>query len=151
MPSQHGLVKISGSDAKKLLQGQLTCNVDDVTTTNSCLGAHCNPQGRIMSLFRLFLYHDAYYLYLSKRLVPVALSALKKYAAFYKVELTDASDELGHIQSTIPLEPYADLQKGIAALYPETSGKFLPHDLNLPELQAVSFTKGCFTGQEIIA
>lgn len=28
---------------------------------------------------------------------------------------------------------------------------FLPHNLNLPELNAVDFKKGCYTGQEIIA
>ncbi|MGX5202554.1 CAF17-like 4Fe-4S cluster assembly/insertion protein YgfZ [Aliikangiella sp. IMCC44632] len=28
---------------------------------------------------------------------------------------------------------------------------FLPHNLNLPELGAVDFKKGCFTGQEVIA
>ncbi len=33
----------------------------------------------------------------------------------------------------------------------QTSGQFLPHNLNLPALKAVDFKKGCFTGQEIIA
>jgi len=28
---------------------------------------------------------------------------------------------------------------------------FLPHEINLIQLNAVSFTKGCYTGQEIIA
>ena len=28
---------------------------------------------------------------------------------------------------------------------------FLPHDLNLPELKAIDFNKGCYTGQEVIA
>ena len=151
MPTNDGLIKISGPDAKKLLQGQLTCNVDDVTPTTTCLGAHCNPQGRVISLFRLFQYEDAYYLYMPTTLVPIALAALKKYAMFYKVELSDASSELETIQTAIQLEPYADIQKGIPAIYPETSGKFLPHDINLPNLHAINFDKGCYTGQEIIA
>lgn len=33
----------------------------------------------------------------------------------------------------------------------ETSEKYLPHQLNLERLNAISFTKGCYTGQEIIA
>ncbi len=32
-----------------------------------------------------------------------------------------------------------------------TQSKFLPHNLNLPALNAVDFNKGCFTGQEVIA
>lgn len=40
---------------------------------------------------------------------------------------------------------------GIPRLHPQTIGKFFPHYLNLPALGAVSFTKGCYTGQEIIA
>ncbi|MET1254105.1 YgfZ/GcvT domain-containing protein [Aliikangiella maris] len=32
-----------------------------------------------------------------------------------------------------------------------SQNEFLPHNLNLPELGAVDFNKGCFTGQEVIA
>lgn len=151
MHTNDGLLKVTGQDAKKLLQGQLTCNVDEVTATNDCLGAHCNPQGRVISLFRLFQHNDAYYLHMSKSLIPIALTALKKYAVFYKVELSDATNELDTLRTAIQIEPYASIQKGIPAIYPETSGKFLPHDLNLPDLHAVNFDKGCYTGQEIIA
>ncbi|WP_196140875.1 folate-binding protein YgfZ [Aliikangiella sp. G2MR2-5] len=31
------------------------------------------------------------------------------------------------------------------------SGQFLPHNLDLPALEAVDFKKGCYTGQEVIA
>ena len=33
----------------------------------------------------------------------------------------------------------------------ESQNEFLPHNLNLPDLGAVDFKKGCFTGQEVIA
>lgn len=36
-------------------------------------------------------------------------------------------------------------------LYPETEGLFLPHRLDLHKTEAISFTKGCYKGQEIIA
>ncbi len=41
--------------------------------------------------------------------------------------------------------------QAIPWLSPDTVEAFLPHDLNLPKLDAVDFNKGCFTGQEIIA
>ena len=43
------------------------------------------------------------------------------------------------------------IEAGVPLLYPETIDKFTPHDLNLQELNAVSFNKGCYTGQEIVA
>ncbi len=194
--SDYGLLRVSGLDAKKLLQGQITCNVDDVTPMQNRLGAHCNPQGRVISLFRLFQFEDEYYLLLPRSMVFIAMTALKKYAVFYKVELQDVSADfsiLGCVNERINeehvavldipssttrsiiigknpavqslrdrltkyLEPTSstvwkdlDIQDGIPNIYPETSGKFLPHDLNLPALKAVDFEKGCFTGQEIIA
>lgn len=194
-----GLLKVSGIDAKKLLQGQLTCNLEEVSATESRMGAHCNPQGRIISLFRIFQFHDAYFLLMPRKMISISLNALKKYAIFYKTELSDASDTLiimgcaGAIAKKITttntlsvLQTFSDfprcfiigeleamkttweqlasescilnmnawkelgINNKIPTVYPETSGKFLPHDINLPALNAVSFEKGCFTGQEII-
>jgi folate-binding Fe-S cluster repair protein YgfZ len=88
-----GHLCISGPDAKKFLQGQLTCNLDEITPTNSTLGAHCNPQGRVISLFRLFIFLDNYYLQMPREMIPIAQKALQKYAVFFKVKLSDASDE----------------------------------------------------------
>ena len=44
-----------------------------------------------------------------------------------------------------------DICSGLATIYPETIGLFTPHQLNYPSLGAVSFTKGCYLGQEVIA
>lgn len=44
-----------------------------------------------------------------------------------------------------------DIRKGIPEIYLNTSERFLAHHLNLPALNAVCFSKGCYHGQEIIA
>lgn len=44
-----------------------------------------------------------------------------------------------------------DILAGIPDVFPETTEQFLPHDIGLPQLGAVSFSKGCYLGQEIIA
>ncbi|KZZ13590.1 hypothetical protein A3765_09550 [Oleiphilus sp. HI0130] len=44
-----------------------------------------------------------------------------------------------------------DCYHGIPELYPQTLDTFILQQLNLQELGAVSFNKGCYTGQEIIA
>ncbi len=185
-PLTHlGLLRISGNDAKKLLQGQLTCHLEELKPLQLQLAAHCNPQGRIISLFYLFMLNNSYYLQLPRETLPLAATALKKYAVFFKTAIEDASDQFLQFGfSGTPLsdnnnvlfaypgenprflsltEPkHANLSTAqkwrelemslqIPAIYPETSEHFLPHELNLPALNAVSFSKGCYTGQEIIA
>lgn len=194
-----GLIKITGSEAKKFLQGQLTCDMEKITLTQSSLAAHCNPQGRIISLFYIFLFGDNYYLLMRKNMVEICISALKKYAVFYKIQITDVSKEISSIGYLGPLpselkelvelalinipstteryifagkqniinkilEKYShvpikssqawqclNITDAIPSLYPETSGKFLPHEIHLHQLHAIDFQKGCYTGQEIIA
>ena len=45
----------------------------------------------------------------------------------------------------------ADIEAELPWIGPATSGKFLAHSLNLDDSGAVSFSKGCYVGQEIIA
>ncbi len=45
----------------------------------------------------------------------------------------------------------ADIQAGLVWLDDSTSGRFLPHALNLVATGYVDFNKGCYPGQEIIA
>lgn len=44
-----------------------------------------------------------------------------------------------------------DINTGLPIIYPETAGKILPHHLNLITWGGVSFDKGCYLGQEIVA
>lgn len=63
--------------------------------------------------------------------------------------------DLRKLQLQMPLSDdswqEARLRAGIADLGPASSGKFTPHMLNLDRLGAVSFSKGCYAGQEIVA
>ena len=45
----------------------------------------------------------------------------------------------------------ANIDAGVIHIYPETLDKLTPHMVNYHNNDAVSFTKGCFLGQEIIA
>ncbi len=182
--NHYSVLKTSGIDAKKLLQGQVTCNVDEVSALESRLAAHCNAQGRVLSLFYLTEYQSIYYLIMPNTMINLCLTALKKYAVFYKVELSEAPIHVigfygGEKPQDRPITTidaerffvldihkkfavhahaealqhwqYLNIIAGIPMIYPETSGFFLPHEINLIQLNAVSFTKGCYTGQEIIA
>ncbi len=45
----------------------------------------------------------------------------------------------------------ADLHAGLAWLCPELSARFLPQSLGLERLSGLSYQKGCYPGQEVIA
>lgn len=60
------------------------------------------------------------------------------------------------LSAKYPIKPpefwrLSDIQSGIATIYPKTCDLFTPQMLNYPALNAVSFKKGCYVGQEIIA
>jgi folate-binding protein YgfZ len=166
-----GIIQCQGKDSKTFLQGQLTCDLNKLSPGQQSLGAHCNIQGRIVSLFRIIQStDDTYFLVLPKTMISIALTALKKYAIFSKLTLTDISDTvfvIGHcepphrhmefseeassLQDISTEWRFRDILAGIPNIYPETSGKFIPQRLNLVELGAVSFKKGCYIGQEVLS
>jgi folate-binding protein YgfZ len=45
----------------------------------------------------------------------------------------------------------ADIRAGLPAITAATTGEFVPQMVNLDLLGGISFTKGCYTGQEIVA
>ena len=91
--SQLGLIAIQGPDAEKFLQGQLTCDVSEISEQQTRLTAHCNPKGLIISTFRLLRLADTYYLQLPSSMLEIALTHLRKYAIFSKVNLRNASND----------------------------------------------------------
>lgn len=188
MLSGYSLLRISGGNAKAFLQGQLTCDLESILPGKSTLAAHCNPQGRIISLFYLALYKDDYYLLLPKTMLELTTKALKKYAVFFNVTIGDASDHFNIKGSDlipqsdadkiiIPVSPshtrsyilehhdhsqrhsidfenqwkIKNITEKLPVIYPATSAKLLPQELDLETVGAVSYDKGCYTGQEIIA
>jgi folate-binding protein YgfZ len=44
-----------------------------------------------------------------------------------------------------------DIRAGIPTIYPATVDAFVPQMVNLQLIDGVSFTKGCYTGQEVVA
>lgn len=51
----------------------------------------------------------------------------------------------------LPFWTLADIRAGIASLCPATREQFIPQMLDLDRRGAVSFNKGCYTGQEVVA
>ena len=203
-PVAHlAVLTVSGKDAAKLLQGQITCNVNDVTGAKSSLGAICNPKGRAIATFLLVKAGAAFLMVLPEEQLESVKKRLQMYVLRSDVTLTDSSNELcliGLCHPAIEAEPlfattqhdtivvnlsnrylviaeadkaialwservshqgfqpgdseqwrYLDILSGLPWLTTETSEEFIPQMLNLDKLGGISFNKGCYTGQEIVA
>ncbi|NRA83309.1 MAG: tRNA-modifying protein YgfZ [Gammaproteobacteria bacterium] len=212
-----GLIKLTGADSKKFLQGQLTCDLDLLSPQHSLLGAHCDPKGKALAIVQLLQCQDAILALQAKNNTASHLPNLKKYAVFSQVEITDASElfvftgllgeqasqwltqhsaipaenqdsiecEFG-IVTTFPLQvgeqprylvisneiqaaalhaqlpdsantqssslwQALDILSGTPQVSPLISGEFVPQMLNMQMVEGISFTKGCYIGQETIA
>ncbi|WP_187424889.1 YgfZ/GcvT domain-containing protein [Marinomonas sp. IMCC 4694] len=199
-----GLLRIAGPDTKKFLQGQLTCDLNKLSQKASLYGAICNIKGRIISSFFLVQHNDDVLMLLSNDLLDKTLTHLKKYAVFFKTQLTDASNDFTVYNKIIAAAPslaietatvsetlltrieaatltvvvcqqpftmqwlivdkdsddIAEQNSQLAALsilsarpviHAEQSEAILPQWLNMQSTGGISFTKGCYTGQEIVA
>ena len=91
------ILEIVGEGAKDLLQGQLTCDINKVSSENPILGAICNVKGRVISSFILInpSKEDSskYWLIGPAVMMQKTHEALKKYSPFYKVDISVLKDK----------------------------------------------------------
>ncbi|MEJ2114847.1 MAG: folate-binding protein, partial [Gammaproteobacteria bacterium] len=69
--SNLGLIRASGEDAFNFLHGQFTNDLNLVTDNKSQLSSYCNPKGRMLSIFRIFLRDYYYFLLMPKDVIEV--------------------------------------------------------------------------------
>ena len=157
-----GLLRFRGADSVKFLQGQLSNDMSILAADRFMLAGLHNPQGRVLALLRLArLEPDHVVALLPAELAAATLTTLRRYVLRAKVAISDESSAaaLATLTAQLPaaaaiLAPAArarDLAAGVPQVYAATSGMFVAQMLNLDCVGAISFTKGCFTGQEIIA
>jgi tRNA-modifying protein YgfZ len=95
----HCLLLVKGVDAKKFLQGQVSCDINALTISEnqylvSSLGVHCTHKGRIIFSFRaLPLDEETIALNIPTEMLETAINALKKYIVFAKAALINASQD----------------------------------------------------------
>lgn len=205
------IIKVMGEDASRFLQGQLTCNINDLTDSNSFFAAFCNAKGRTISTLLILKKEEAYFLILPAELIDKVINKLKMYILRSDVQLTNATNNLcltGITSSELNLSisfpetdfavkngseiiikfpstdnrylcinsvsqgkalwtqltqkdnflasnsstwNYQDISIGLPWLTELTSEEYIPQMLNIDKLGGISFEKGCYTGQEVIA
>ena len=88
----QGILSVTGPDAAKFLQGQVTCDIRELADNKSLLGAQCNIKGRMLLCFRALQSTDEQILLrVHQGLVSHGLASLGKYIVFSKAKLADAT------------------------------------------------------------
>jgi folate-binding protein YgfZ len=210
--TQFDLLRIHGGDAKTFLQGQLTCDLDQVTADRTQFGGYCTPKGRLLADFLLISTPQGYLMQLSADVCASVADRLRKFVlrSDVKVERESGLRLLGVAGPTAPAllrqelgappelrlartvhgsasvvrlpgenfvvlaastalpglwETFARLAEpagaecwswlqilaGVPWITAATQELFLPQMIGLDAIGGVSFEKGCYTGQEIVA
>ena len=91
--SAYGIIQASGEDAQSFLHGQFTNDLNHVTETISQISGYCNPKGRLLSVFRIFMRDNKYFLVMPKDVIEPVLKKLTMFKLMAKVELTDVTND----------------------------------------------------------
>ena len=138
-----GVLSVTGGDATSFLQGQTTCDINEVVENKSQMGAFCNPKGKVIAVFLVTKTTTGFLLILPKSILLTIQELLGKYKLRAKVDIAEIEN--------IPISRFLhSTNVRTPWILPETSEQFIPQALKLDETGAVSFTKGCYTGQEIV-
>ncbi len=89
---EYGFLGISGKDAQKFFQGYTTCELNNLSSTHSAIGATCNLKGRMLASYRVISTDDGLLMRMDRSLVAPMIEFLKKYIVFSKASLSDLSD-----------------------------------------------------------
>ena len=179
--SNRALLKLSGSDTQTFLQGQLSNDIDGLEEGEVQLNAYCQHQGKIIALIWVMKRDDDFYLSFPDDLKAIVVQKLTMFKMMSDVDIVDMSDEiiqLGVVDENFDGAYKLNNQQSVALVktldgvelddaneweaaciandIPEvtlaTSEKFVPQLLNLDINEVgVSFTKGCYPGQEVVA
>ena len=92
----RGVVKVTGSEARKLLNGLVTSDLGKVTPTRPAFAALLTPQGKIIADFIIVdgagVAGDDFHLDCPRALAPALVERLKFYKLRAKVAIEDISD-----------------------------------------------------------
>ncbi len=86
---QYDFVLLNGPDSAKFLQGQTTCDWNQITAEQASPGAYCNIKGRVMSSFlALAPDNQSAMLRMRRDICESTRDLLAKYIVFSKAEIT---------------------------------------------------------------
>jgi len=164
-PLSFSAITLSGIDAEKFLQGQVTVDVTKLTPDTYQPAAICDLKGRIaFGLWLKRISPDTFDVVTADDLLPTLQAHLKKYGAFSKMTISAATAAYPHVADGIAsfqtspegardthLWQQTAIASGAAWITAATAGLFQPQELRLHQRGGVHYDKGCYLGQEIVA
>lgn len=208
--SYMGCLDVIGAKSQEFMQGQLSCDLREVSVNQMRQGAMCNLKGRVLALLDVIDWNGLR-LIIPNDLMAKTQESLSKTAAFSQVKITASptyqifgfylqnKSDLIPFDAALPSERFGvvhdeafcayhlgegyyiflvnrtkaqcilnsfinkDQGRGSLAwhalqlhqnrleIYPSSRGLFLPHRMSLQLSGYLSFSKGCYKGQEIVA
>ena len=170
-----GVLCITGVDAQRYLQGQLSADIGALSPGESTLAGLHTAQGRVIAILRVIAADpQRYWLVLPTDLIATVLTRLQRYVLRAKVLMEDRShdhrvvglwqglqrqlcvlstDEPNPAGTAVAPQHWwsAEVTAGLPQVFAACSEHFTAQLLNLDLVGGVSFTKGCYTGQEVVA
>ena len=167
-------VRVTGPEARSFLQGQLSQDVEDLAPGHTRMSFLLQPQGKVDAYVRVScISDDAFLLDVDAGYGDAVVDRLERFKLRTKAEIARVGSwqciaELGEDDVVVEeiiddievegvpadLESYEVLRikAGIPAMGHEIDESTIPAALGQHVIDAaVSFTKGCYTGQELVA
>lgn len=155
-----------GEEALDFLQSQLTADIAALEPGDGGFACYCTPKGQVLGLWWVQRGNEGFRVAASAELLPAMLQRLQMFVFRAKVSFRMAP-ELTVVGRPGPRYAFREarmddenagnawkaeeLEKGICWLGAGSSEKYIPQMLGFDEFGAVSFSKGCYPGQEIVA
>ena len=169
----YSVLELTGDDAATFLQGQITQDVLSLDEQTSRWGAYCTAKGRVLANFVMWRDAITPAMFVLRAKVKIRVRDDLGVSGEMGSALSDGQVEVlasgwrigaaagrawcvGTLES-LPAAPdpsawaQADIALGRAWVLATTQDMFIPQTLNLDLIGGVSFTKGCYPGQEVVA
>ncbi len=206
-------IKVSGKDANKFLQGQLSNDIENIDSSTYQISSFLTNQGKVISILRILRIKDGFLILINKEaaeyfiqkisiyilnsnvnlnimdnflvygvLADISEKTLKKFkidkaykfikyeknniwilnntSKNYKSMIIVDGDGLGTRISENGLDfkksdknilKITDTLEKYLRINDKNKERYIPQVLSIDELNGISFKKGCYTGQEIVA
>lgn len=175
----RAVFRLGGTDARHFLHNLLTADIDHLQPGQATYAALLTPQGKIMFDMFVVAEGDGFIIDCAASQKAELIRRLNFYKLRAKVDISDQPGKMIGVSPAETPNAFADPRWSgmgwrfvtdagampvatdydaarIAAGLADTdadlgSGEVFPHEANLDQLGGVSFTKGCYVGQEVVS
>ncbi len=174
---ERAILRIDGAEARQYLHNLVTADIEHLKDGEAAYGALLSPQGKILADFFILAEGDGFLIDCAASQKADLLKRLAMYRLRAKIGIAEVADlevvvsptsgryrdpRLGLLgwRDMVPKGSVAEaagyhaarIKAGLADSDADLgSGEFFPHEANFDQFGGVSFTKGCYVGQEIVS